>query len=178
MVERQFLHNTKIVTSKIYEDKAFKKSRKSKHPTGRAIAFVECMQHLLVIPEVMTMLKLEQICTKAFELRNTTKVKLSMKGHIIRSDRNDSDPNDVHSTTPPTQFVKRQMGLPSHRHFTYNQQMSYRNTKVAPSSYDKITQFGLRPTELMELFSSVGCYYRWFKIQKSPLYERDSRGPP
>ena len=124
-VEKQFLHNTKIVTSKIYEEKAFKKSRKSKHPTGRAIAFVECMQHLLVIPEVMTTLKFEQICTTAFELRNTTKVKLSMKGRVIRSDRNNSDPNDVHSTTPPTQFVKRQMGLPTHRHFTYNQQMSY-----------------------------------------------------
>jgi len=39
-VENQFLQPTKILKSRIYKDKTFKQSRKSRHVTGRAIAFV------------------------------------------------------------------------------------------------------------------------------------------
>ena len=47
------------------------------------------MKHFLVIQEVMTTLKFEQVYTKPFKQRNTTKVKLSTKGHLIRSKRDD-----------------------------------------------------------------------------------------
>ena len=29
---------------------------------------------------------------------------------------------------------------------------------------DKVSQFGLRPPELMQLFNYLGDYYRWFEI--------------
>ena len=86
-------------------------------------------------------------------------MKLNAKGYLQQSDRNNCDPNDIHSTTPPTQVVKQTMELPAHQLFTYNQQMSYWNSDIAPASYDKITQFGLCNTELMELFLSVVTFY-------------------
>ena len=65
------------------------------------------------------------------------------------------------------------MGLPLHRCFAYNQQMSHRNADIAPASNDKITQFEPQPTEIMELFPSVGNYFWWFKIAKKQLSPSD-----
>ena len=37
------------------------------------------------------------------------------------------------------------------------------------TKYDKATEFGLRPVELLELFPSLGDYFRWFKIENGPM---------
>jgi hypothetical protein len=34
---------------------------------------------------------------------------------------------------------------------------------------DMVTQFGVRPVELLELFSTIGNYFRWFHIDAAPL---------
>jgi hypothetical protein len=36
-----------------------------------------------------------------------------------------------------------------------------------------VTQFGLRPVELLELFSTLGNYFRWFHIDAAPLQVTD-----
>ena len=43
----EFLHNTKIATSKANEEKKIAKARHRKHPTGRDIALVEVLHHML-----------------------------------------------------------------------------------------------------------------------------------
>ena len=100
-------------------------------------------------------------------------MKLNAKGYLQQADRNNCDPNDIYSTTPPTQVVKKSMEFRAHQLFTYNQQMSYRNADIAPASNDKITQFRPQPTEIMELFPSVGNYFWWFKIAKKQVSSSD-----
>lgn len=165
-VENQFLHNTKIVRSKIYEEKAHERSRGGKHPSGRAIAFVECVQHILCISEVMTTLKFIEISTKPLEERGTTKVRLTQKGTLDRPDYKQKA-SDVHSFASPMESIrKNEMNVSESRKIKANQMLLYRGTAVKAGSYDKVTLFGLRPPELMQLFRKVGGYYRWFVFEK------------
>ena len=84
--EHQFLHNTKVTGSKINEDKVHKASRKWRHPEGRAISFPEMQQQILGYPEVAsTNLHFVRICTKPFELRSTTKLKLDSDGRLVKA---------------------------------------------------------------------------------------------
>ena len=46
-VDDEFLHNTKIATSKANEEKKIAKACHRKHPTGRDIALVEVLHHML-----------------------------------------------------------------------------------------------------------------------------------
>lgn len=48
--------------------------------------------------------------------------------------------------------------------FTASQQLLLQST---PSPLDIITQFGLRPFELLELFPRIFDYYDWFTIEDS-----------
>ena len=36
--------------------------------------------------------------------------------------------------------------------------------KLSSLSIDRVTQFGLRPPELLALFNNLGTYYRWFLV--------------
>ena len=92
------LHNTKIASSKANEDKAFKKSRKFHLPHGRTISFFETQQQVLGYPEVMTTLRFIQICTKAFEQRPTTRIKLNENGNVVPPDFENVP--DAHSRVP------------------------------------------------------------------------------
>ena len=58
-----FLHNTKITTSKLNEDKALAMKRDSKPARGRAIGEMEMRQMILQYPEVHTNLVFENIPT-------------------------------------------------------------------------------------------------------------------
>ncbi|KAL7539846.1 hypothetical protein ACHAXR_009663, partial [Thalassiosira sp. AJA248-18] len=155
--ESNFLHNTKITSSKLNEDKAHAKSRKWQHPTGRVIAFTEMQQQMLGHPEVMSTLRFERICTKPFELRNTTKVQLTKAGNLDRANIADS-----HQSISPCQKA-REDKTPL-RLLTPSQQLIYRGN----ASYDKVTRFGMRPVELLRLFPKIGQYFRWFDVASSP----------
>ena len=69
MTHGTFLHNTKIMTSKINEDRALSMKRDSKHARGRAISEMEMRQMILQYPEVHTNLVFESIPTMPLELR-------------------------------------------------------------------------------------------------------------
>ena len=40
---------------------------------------------------------------------------------------------------------------------------------IKGGAYDKLTQFGLCPVELMQLFPRVGSYFCWFEIEDEPM---------
>ena len=155
--EKNFLHNTKITSSRIAENKAHEKSRKANHPTGRAVAVTEMIQHLLGEPEVMTTLQFERISTKKFELRPTTKITLNSEGRVDHSVL-----QDAHTTESPCRQPRIDK-VPS-RLLTDSQNLLFRGN----SSYDKVTRFGLRPVELLEIVRNLGLYFRLFSIDTTP----------
>jgi len=114
------------VRSKTYEDKAFEKSRKSQHPSGRAVAFVKCIQPLLGIPEVITTIKFIEISTKPFEQRSTTSAKLKPCGTLDRPEHEHQQ--DVHTMKPTSEFVRETANppFPVLKRMTLNQLLLYR----------------------------------------------------
>ena len=165
-VENQFLHNTKIVTSKINEDKAHEKSRKRKLPNGRSVGYVEVCQHILGLPEVMTNLQFKQICSKPAEERPKCRIKLDSKGNLRRPDKQRTVSDRMRLGLP---VDRARSSLPKERQATPNQLLLYQGDVSEVTSYDEVAQFGLRPVELMQLFANVPEYFRWFKIEKKAL---------
>ena len=163
-VDHQFLHNTKIARSKANVEKAYAKTRNLKHPTGRSVAVVETVQQLLGYSEVMKTLTNIHIATTSFEERGTTQVKVDYRGNLQRPDRGGE--NDVHSTTSVSQVAREKEGI---QHLTENQQLLYRHDGVKADSYDHITQYSLRPVEMLKLFASLGNYFRWFHTSNKCL---------
>ncbi|KAL7538852.1 hypothetical protein ACHAXR_012264, partial [Thalassiosira sp. AJA248-18] len=137
--EHQFLHNTKITSSKKNEDKAFEKSRARHHPVGRAIAFIEQQQQILGYPEVMTTLNFVRICTKPFEHRPTTKVELDDKGRLRRPDVQ-ATADDAQSGASVTQKIRQNKHLS--RLMSAEQELLY-GSNIKCGSYDSVTQFGV-----------------------------------
>ena len=84
----QFLHNTKIATSKKNEDDARAKSRDSTHPQGRAISLNEMVHLLLKYPEIITNLVFIFISTLPLEFRAGTAKK--EKFNILRTENLDT----------------------------------------------------------------------------------------
>ena len=174
--EHQFLHNTKITSSKKNEEKAFEKSRKKFHPVGRAIAFTEEQQQVLGYPEVMTTLEYVRIATKPFEHRKTTKVELDIKGKLKRPDKKKKAPRDSaageraadRENAPDAQSgfclvqkIRRDKNMT--RLMSPQQELMF-GENFENGAYDKVTEFGLRPVELLQLFPNPGMYFRWFDI--------------
>ena len=104
------LHNTKIVTSKINEDKAFDNDRQKNHPKGRDMPNLEIRQILMGHLEVFTNMEYVQISTMPFDLRPTNIVNLDKKGNVrYHQDTNDNhniNPIDNYSRDPPLQHIR------------------------------------------------------------------------
>jgi hypothetical protein len=169
-VDTKFLHNTKITRSRINEDKAHQKSNRKHQPCGRAVSFPEMQQKLLGQNEVMTTLAFVHINTMPFEQRQTTVVKLDSKGALRRPHESN---NDVQSSVSTSELIRQRKNFPEERQLTSSQRLLYRNNGAKTIGYDMVTQFGLRPVELLELFSTLGNYFRWFHIDAAPLQVTD-----
>ena len=170
LVDTKFLHNTKITCSRINEEKAHQKSNRKNQPCGRAVSAPEMQQKLLGQNEVMTTLTFVHINTMPFEQRQTTVVKLDSKGELRRPDESNQD---VQSLVSTSEQVRRRKNFPEERQLTSSQRLLYRNNGAKTIGYDMVTQFGLRPVELLELFSTLGKYFRWFHIDAAPLKVTD-----
>ena len=116
----------------------------------------------------MTSLRFVRICTKPFEQRSTTKVELNKRGNLKRPDRrqnqNTRSVPDAQSGKPACQNARLRLNFPQTRLMKPEQELLYGNN-IKGGAYDKLTQFGLRPVELMELFPMLGPYFRWFEIE-------------
>lgn len=160
------LHNTKIVSSKINEDKAFEQQRHKNHPKGRHLAHLEIRQLLMGCPEVLTNLEFIQICTRPFEERPTNSINLDTKGGVI-GDPNDGDhPVDDYTSGIPMQQIRRRNELHECQLMTSSQMATYRNHDGSASKYDMISLFSLRPPELICVFKNPVAYYRCCYIDK------------
>ena len=118
-------------------------------------------QRMLGYPEVMTSLKFTRISTKPFGQRTETKIKLNEKGDLVRPDKTNKDKvSDERSSKSTSQLAREQKQLTQSRYMTRNQQLLYRSGGTQATTYDKVTQFGLRPVELLTLFRKLGQYFR------------------
>ena len=84
-VGSQFLHNTKISTSRINEEKTFKNQRDKHLPHGRDMPLLEMYQLMLGLSEVTTNLTFIQVPTLSFEVRVQHKITLHKKVKSILS---------------------------------------------------------------------------------------------
>ena len=149
----QFLHNTKVTSSKIQEDKDREKRRDSKNPQGRCISLMEMLHVMLKYPEVYTNLRFISISTMPLELR---------AGVQIDTDANDLE--DGAYVGSISDHVRQSLGLPAWRQHTANELLMLDDLKLSKVSIDKISQFSLRPPEFRSTIDMVGHYYRWFYI--------------
>ena len=157
--EHQFLHNTKISRSAMNEKSAHKKSRARNQPVGRFIAFTEMQQQLLGYNDVTTNINFEVIQSKPLEHRTSTKLSLH-KGRLVT-------PTDVTMALSDAHAMREASCA---RKMTANQVLTLRGTNA---KYDKVSIFGLRPVELLQLFPCIGEYFRWFAIDKKVMTAED-----
>ena len=80
VTQATFLHNTKITSSKIAEDKERQKNESK--PQGRCISHMEMLHMVLNNPEIITKLDFVKVITMPLELRG---------GTIINSDTQQED---------------------------------------------------------------------------------------
>ncbi|KAL7491681.1 hypothetical protein ACHAWT_001617, partial [Skeletonema menzelii] len=158
--ERQFLHNTKITRSEKFENSAHQKSRARNQPVGRNIAFTEMQQQILGYNDVTHNLTFEVIESKPTELRKTTRIK-DFSGKLLSDD-------DVTMPLGSVWSIREKLKLS--RKMSKNQELTLRGSNA---SYDKVSIFGLRPVELVQLFPRVGEYFRWFKIEDKILSDSE-----
>ena len=149
----EFIHNSKISSSKYFED-AMKEHRKDKNrPRGRAISIMEMLHSMLKYSEVTTDLRFEVIPTTPLELRPGITFKK------LRPKREDAAEVGV-----LVDSIRRAKRLPAWRQLSEPELLVAQDTQTSNTKIDKITQFSLRPPELRKLFDKVGEYFRWFVV--------------
>ena len=115
-------------------------------------------------------MKFQPIETTPFEYRATTRVSLDRNGNLVKKG-GAANPPDTASTLTDSCSLRKGI-LPTERHFTRNQQLLLQPASTMSTSYDKISLFGLRPVELLELFPRVQHYYEWFVIDDKVMKKR------
>jgi len=158
MTKAHHLHNTKVTSSKIAEDKDRKKN--DGKTQGRTIAHTQMLHAILRYPEVITNLIFAAITTMPLELRAGIKV--------------DSDMVDVLEDGAfigsAVDSFRRALGdMDEWRQHSANQVLILDDLKLSKISVDKITQFSLRPPEFLKVFDKVGDYFRWFTISETKI---------
>ena len=147
-----FLHNTKVNTSKINEEKHLENLRNKNHPRGRAISLMEMMQVILEYPEVYTNLVFENICTLPLELRPG-----------IEMIKKENGPDDHAQTVSDIARVRsNKFRNQQSRQMREPERFVLIGALQSNISVDKITKFSVRPPELRTIFNEVGIYYRFF----------------
>ena len=131
----------------------------------------QMLHQILGYSDIHTNLEFEPIETTPFEYRATTRVRLDRNGNIARRGGS-SNPPDTASPETDSCSLRRRI-LPQERHFTPNQRLLLQPSSISSGSYDKITLFGLRPVELLQLFPRLKDYYEWFIIEKKVMKQKD-----
>ena len=161
-----FLHNTKVATSKINEDKERKSKKDNAYPQGRCISHMEMLHHIFRYPEVTTNLKFVTIPSTPLEFRAG-----------VESDSTVVNVKDSQQTGSVSNDIRQDNVLPQWRQHTEYEMRIYEDLKVSKISIDKISLFSLRPPEFRHTFNNPGQYFRWFsyckkKVQGDTLREK------
>ena len=165
-----FLHNTKIATSKINEDKSLDNRRDKKRPQGRSTAWMEIYQLLSNISEVTTNLTFEEYSTLPFEVRMRSAIKLKDDGRVREFDENNAG-SDHHMSGIPSHLAREEHAddLHDRQMMTLSQKETAQDHQKVSRSFDKVSIFGLRPPELVSVFENPKYYYRYCKIEKTVM---------
>ncbi len=156
-----FLHNTKIATSKINEDKMKTKKGDNKRVQGRCISLMEMVHSLLKYSEVYTDLVFVEIPTTPLEVR---------PGIYLKQTRHQTQ--DAAEAGIRSQNVREELNLVAWRKFTQRQVLLLGDMKYR-TKLDNITAFSIRPPELLSVFKEVGNYFRWFHIDTKTKMNRE-----
>ena len=129
---------------------------------------------MLGTPEITTTMKYERISTKQLEHRMNTKISMTKEGDLRRPDLRRRQLSNGQDTAPLVHPIRssNELGFLEHRQLSGDQLLLYRGKGA---SYDKITQFGLRPVEFMKVFRKVGQYFRWFVATEKALASQKLR---
>ncbi len=166
----EFLHNTKITSSEMYERKKHEMSRDKTKPQGRAISLMESTATLLGYPQVYTDLKFIEIPTIPLAERCA----IEKEAEIRKIKKMDKDINidDFDSGDIIPQFYIRNIALknslPIWRQYTNSEALLIKDQMFSNLSVDNITAFGVRPPEL-RFVKHIKLYYKWFYFEKSDI---------
>ena len=108
VIGKTHLHNTKIIRSKINEDKAFTKERFKNNPKGREFPHFEIRQGVMGHEEIFTNMIFVQISTLPFEFRPTNMIELNQDGEI---ERNDEHPADAYVNNNPIHVIREDIDV-------------------------------------------------------------------
>ena len=112
VLEKTHLHNTKIVSSKFNEDKAFAQQRKKNLPKGREMPYFEIRQIIMGDMEVYTDLTFVDVSTLPFELRPANTIRLDSQGDVVQGVLEfdaDTDDADAYSAGVMMQSARLQV---------------------------------------------------------------------
>jgi hypothetical protein len=163
-----FQHNMKIATSKFNEEKAAAKSRKKDNVTGEIVAHLAIWQKCLLIPDMDTDHTFICVNTRDFESRQRSKIELQGSGKV-RRDKKVGRNRDGTERQPDHQYddiyldtVRKSIRpeLRPQQQLTQAQLDILFDDRVDNRKYDKISEFGVRPPELVPVFSRLKHYYR------------------
>lgn len=155
-----FLHNTKISSLKINEEKNRESQRGSSHMSGQAISEMEMLHHILKYLEVVTDLVLMKVNTVVQDLRsNVPGLSTSLKATKI----------DDYTYNESTYRAHLDIW---HQH-SVNDIRLFDDLRFSRSKVDCISQFLLHPPELHELFDTVGNYFYWFTVSENRVNDKE-----
>ena len=158
VTKSSFLHNTKVTSTKINEDKERETKRENKRVQGRAISQMEMLHMMLKYPEVFTDLNFVAIPTMPLELRAG-----------IDIDTKNDNIEDGAQVGIVSNEIRRGLDLPEWRQHSDSEMLTLEDLKMSKVSIDKISEFSVRPPEFRSIFDYIGQYYRWFSIVRKKL---------
>ena len=169
VIGKTHLHNTKVIRSKINEDKAFSKERLKNHPKGRDYPHLEIRQIMMGDEEIFTNMTFIPLSTLPYELRPTNRIELNQNGDVVNNDPHADHPEDSYRDKPPMQVIRMDNFLPTEQLMTENQIATYKNHDGKAKSYDQISLFSLRPPELLKVFTNPVDYFRLCYISNKTI---------
>ena len=160
-VEHQSLGNTKISRNDIYNKSSAKTKRCKNLPKGQMIGIPEIYQKMLGQSDVEHNFDWGHIDTGPMETRSKTKVCLDSRGNV-RMDEEESDFGDAVVLVSDC-YTCRADTLKD-RQFTDHQKLLLQGAELKYVQQDKVSVFGIRPVELLQLIRGVKHYFEWFHI--------------
>ena len=159
----QFLHNTKITSSKKNDDEARSKRRDNNHPQGRAVSQNEMVDLLLQYPEIITNLNFIHVSTLPLEFRAGTEKKGDKSvNNGMRTNVHNTVDDSARSDNFVAGRVRMQIvGLPVWRLHTESERLTFESVDTCELSVDKVSKFSLRPCEFRKAFAQMREFYRF-----------------
>jgi hypothetical protein len=169
-IGKEFLFNTKITRSAVNEEKKFQKSKNAGNPRFLFLHDTNILHKQFLYADIITNLRTQQISTQTFEVRTHHKIDLMGNGAVARGrDRNGFErAADEHIDEIWIDKARRSIAPPLHtsQMLTQSQLDILFDDRVDSRKYDSISEFGIRPPELIAVFKTVLPYFRICDIDR------------